>query len=304
MKTMILNYLSGRGNIKCFFYKFFTILLLLSFSGLSFSQDIVGNKDTKATEVDPKASASAYTSNSYWFYGGGGLTNSLHDRTNSVTWYGEHGGFELIIQPDRAFTHPDWVFKRPRVGVTYPVLYSAFTQARIIGAGDLQFAGGGQGHSIGSEAPHMTIKQNGYIGIGTTDPSERFQLNDGNARFENSKVYMGYTYGESLNISTANLNKYALFVGKGILSEDYAIGPKSSWKNLVFNDSYKLRSLTEVEEFIDTNNHLPELPSTKEIQEEGYSLHDMNVKLLQKVEELTLYIIQLNKEIEGLKKEK
>lgn len=98
-------------------------------------------------------------------------------------------------------------------------------------------------------------------------------------------------------------NKYNLFVAKGILSEDYGIGPKSTWSDFVFNKNYTLKTIPEVEEFISENNHLPDVPSAKQVAEEGYSQHDMNKILLQKIEELTLYTIQQQKEIQELKTE-
>jgi hypothetical protein len=58
--------------------------------------------------------------------------------------------------------------------------------------------------------------------------------------------------------------------------------------------------LNEVEQFVKDNKHLPDMPVASEVQENGYNLHDMNVKLLQKVEELTLYSIEQNKKIEKL----
>ncbi|WP_165043836.1 hypothetical protein [Dysgonomonas sp. ZJ709] len=117
-------------------------------------------------------------------------------------------------------------------------------------------------------------------------------------------IYRGGTNeSETTIINQANKNKYALFVTGGILSEDYSIGPKSSWADHVFNKDYKLMDLNEVENYIKTNNRLPDIPSASEVESDGYSLHDMNVKLLQKVEELTLYSIQQSKEIEQLKKD-
>ena len=98
-------------------------------------------------------------------------------------------------------------------------------------------------------------------------------------------------------------NKYTLFVAKGVLSEDYGIGPKSTWSDFVFNRDYTLKTIPEVEEFISENNHLPDVPSAEQVAEEGYSQHDMNKILLQKIEELTLYTIQQQKEIQELKTE-
>ena len=70
----------------------------------------------------------------------------------------------------------------------------------------------------------------------------------------------------------------------------------------VFNKDYKLGSIEEIESYIKENKHLPGIPSTKETNK-GVNLGDMNSKLLQKVEELTLYIIQQQKDIEKQQKE-
>jgi len=69
----------------------------------------------------------------------------------------------------------------------------------------------------------------------------------------------------------------------------------------VFNKDYKLRSLYDVENFINSNKHLPGVPSEKEVVGKGLNLGDMNSILLQKVEELTLYMINLQKENDALK---
>lgn len=73
--------------------------------------------------------------------------------------------------------------------------------------------------------------------------------------------------------------------------------------DFVFEDDYELRSLEEVERYIDEHGHLPEIPSAAEIKAEGVRLGEMQMKLLQKIEELTLYLIEQNKELTDLKKE-
>lgn len=74
------------------------------------------------------------------------------------------------------------------------------------------------------------------------------------------------------------------------------------WPDYVFAKKYKLPTLQEVENQIKTNGHLVNIPSAIEVENNGVLLGEMNKKLLEKVEELTLYIIQMNKEIELLKK--
>lgn len=114
-------------------------------------------------------------------------------------------------------------------------------------------------------------------------------------------VYIGLIDTEVAVIRAGLKTKYNLFVSKGVLSEDFGISPKSTWSDFVFSKDYNLRSISEVATFISENNHLPDVPSAKEVAEEGYSQHDMNRVLLQKIEELTLYTIQQQKEIEALK---
>jgi hypothetical protein len=65
----------------------------------------------------------------------------------------------------------------------------------------------------------------------------------------------------------------------------------------VFSQDYKLQSLQEIEEYIKQNSHLPEIPSAKEIEKNGLLLAQMNMSLLKKIEELTLYMIEMKKEL-------
>jgi hypothetical protein len=104
------------------------------------------------------------------------------------------------------------------------------------------------------------------------------------------------------NVSDEIKNKFSAFIAGGVLSEDYAIAPKTNWSDYVFKAGYPLLNLNEVENYIKENKHLPDIPSAAEVQENGYTLHEMNVKLLQKVEELTLYTIEQNKKIEQLER--
>lgn len=95
-------------------------------------------------------------------------------------------------------------------------------------------------------------------------------------------------------------NHYLLWVEKGIVSEDYAVANVKDWKDCVFADDYRLEGLQSVAAFITKNRHLPNIPSQAEVLAHGYSMHDMNKRLLQKVEELTLYIIEQDKAIKSL----
>jgi hypothetical protein len=76
----------------------------------------------------------------------------------------------------------------------------------------------------------------------------------------------------------------------------------TSWPDFVFADGYHLQSLEEIERHIKTEKHLPGIPSQQEVTKDGIKLGEMQTKLLQKVEELTLYVIELKKENDALKK--
>ena len=73
------------------------------------------------------------------------------------------------------------------------------------------------------------------------------------------------------------------------------------WPDYVFEPAYKMPSLQELEAYIKKNKHLPDVPTAKEVAKDGLDVGDMNRILLQKIEELTLHLIEQGKEIERLK---
>jgi len=105
-------------------------------------------------------------------------------------------------------------------------------------------------------------------------------------------------------IGTNNYNGtgYGLYVADGIRTEAVQIDAETNWPDYVFAHNYQLNSLHEVETFIQKNSHLPNVPSAKEVNEKGINVVEMDATLLRKIEELTLYTIQQNKQIEALQK--
>lgn len=100
---------------------------------------------------------------------------------------------------------------------------------------------------------------------------------------------------------TVTPSGYKLAVdGKAICTE-LLVRLVANWPDYVFNNQYKLLGLTEVEDFIKKNNHLPGIPSAKEIETNGMNVGEMQKLQMEKIEELTLYIIELKKDIEKLK---
>lgn len=102
-----------------------------------------------------------------------------------------------------------------------------------------------------------------------------------------------------------NTNGYSLAVNGKIGTKDIQIEGGSdawTWPDYVFQSEYKLPPLSEVARYIHTNKHLPDVPSAQEVEKNGYSMSELDIALLKKVEELTLYIIEQQKQIDELKK--
>lgn len=105
-------------------------------------------------------------------------------------------------------------------------------------------------------------------------------------------------------INTTDLTKaagYELAVNGDVIATSIRVKNYTSWPDYVFEKGYNLRPLSEVETFIKENKHLPEVPSETEVKNEGIDLYNMNSALLKKIEELTLYMIEIKKENENTK---
>ncbi len=120
--------------------------------------------------------------------------------------------------------------------------------------------------SLGSPtSAKMTILKNGNVGIGAT-PKDEYKL-----------AVAGTIGARKVKVTT------------------------ETWADFVFQPEYKLPTLSEVESYIKIHQHLPEIPSAAEVEEDGIDVGEMNKKLLQKIEEMTLYLIEMKKEIGELK---
>ncbi|MDQ7949894.1 MAG: hypothetical protein REI93_13665, partial [Pedobacter sp.] len=112
--------------------------------------------------------------------------------------------------------------------------------------------------------PVMQITDGGRVGVGTTNPDEKLAVN-------------GKIHAKEIRVDATGLPDY------------------------VFEADYQLPSLAETEAFIKKNKHLPEVPSAANVERNGLELGEMNKILLKKIEELTLHLIEKEKEINQLK---
>ncbi len=118
---------------------------------------------------------------------------------------------------------------------------------------------------VWADQTDMVITNNGNVGIGTTNPTNKLSVN-------------GTIRAKEIIVNTG-------------------------WADFVFDKAYQLPSLSEVEQHISTEKHLLGIPSAQEVEQNGVSLGDMQAKQLQKIEELTLYMIEMDKKVTALQQE-
>lgn len=122
---------------------------------------------------------------------------------------------------------------------------------------------------------------------------------EGRGYFQN-KVSIG-TQNMPAMVGSNNTANYNLFVKGGILSDEVLV--RTGWADYVFLPSYQLKPLHEVEQAIQAEGKLPNMPSAKTVEESGLNLGEAARLQQEKIEELFLYVIQLNKDMEALKAE-
>jgi len=179
---------------------------------------------------------------------------------------------------------------------------------------DISMCSNGGKVSVGKNSPTSTFEINGMGNDGTNatlkliagdqtmilDGNEIDALSGGLYLNSNShKKVILCKNGGSVGIGTDTpSSSYKLSVNGGIRAKEVVV--EAGWSDFVFEKGYDLKSLGEVEEFINKNGHLPEIPNAEEIAENGVNLGEIESKLLMKIEELTLYIIDQNKRLTKL----
>lgn len=175
--------------------------------------------------------------------------------------------------------------------------------------------------AIGAATSDQKLTVGGSINVGGTENAQvrvRHVNGKSHTSTDLGNLYLNYTSEYPVYVGQAS-NEADLYVfGKvgigtsnpteamevnGIIRSKEILVEASPWPDYVFAPEYNLRSLTETKAFIEENHHLPGIPSAAEVEENGIAVGDMQAKLLQKIEELTLYVIDQGQQIEILREE-
>ena len=164
---------------------------------------------------------------------------------------------------------------------------------------------------FGTGASYSTLYMNWYGGSinlnrgldgNPSDCTIGASTNDGQLNAYSVLYVNGATNAVSIGSNDAALG-YELSVDGEIACEELLIDASASWPDYVFEDDYNLRTIDELAQSIEDNGHLPGIPSAEVVEEEGFLVADMQRRTMEKVEELSLYIIQLHERVKALEAE-
>jgi len=138
------------------------------------------------------------------------------------------------------------------------------------------------------------------LGAGA-NPSYKVENTQGQFRLSNNNgTHFTVTSAGNIGIGTSATGSFKVAVEGKLGAREVQITQTPVWPDYVFASNYKLLSLEEVERFIKHNQHLPQVPSAQVVEKEGIEVGKMNATLLRKIEELTLYMISVNKEVKRM----
>ncbi|HEX2683183.1 MAG TPA: hypothetical protein VHL77_04595 [Ferruginibacter sp.] len=182
--------------------------------------------------------------------------------------------------------------------------------------GELQVGNGNEGAlTVDSESPIVRLKRSGIdlfyawaSASGNKDVSlSRTSQGAGNGKLIINNGVWGNIYLSEDGHVNMGYNKkptgYRLSVEGKVIATEFTTLSVANWPDYVFAKDYNLKPLAEVKKFIEENKHLPNIPPASDVIKKGVQLGDMSKRLMEKVEELTLYILQLQEQVDDLKKQ-
>lgn len=154
--------------------------------------------------------------------------------------------------------------------------------------------------STGSNKAFINLRDNQhYLRVNDKDVMELCSENNP-LRIGGSDIILSGKIGVNTRNTTAD---YAFAVDGGVIATKVYIQNVENWPDYVFDDTYKLMPLHDLKEYVRAYRHLPEMPSKNEIVGQGYDVEEMQRVMMKKIEELTLYTLQQQEEIEALRKQ-
>jgi hypothetical protein len=146
---------------------------------------------------------------------------------------------------------------------------------------------------------------NSFTTVTEADPEVGANTLDYIAKWDGSSLVTSniYSSGSFVGIGTATpVTGYDFAVNGKIICEEVKVQVSGSWPDYVFDSNYKLMNLTDVSSYIKQHKHLPGTPDANTIKNEGISMGEMSKVMMEKIEELTLHMIEQSKKIEALEK--
>ncbi len=153
-----------------------------------------------------------------------------------------------------------------------------------------------------SGVPRLTIDESGNTLI-NGNLTVTGTISGGSSQWQASGTKLYYNAGAVAIGGSYVPSGYIFAVNGKMITEEVNVKLRANWPDFVFDKNYDLMPLNDVETYIQKNNHLPGIQSDKEIEANGLSLGEMQRLQMQKIEEITLYLIEMKKENEALKKE-
>ncbi|WP_417801108.1 hypothetical protein [Tenacibaculum sp.] len=236
-------------------------------------------------------------------YNGGGWARTLIEYENSLM---SSDNFKIGLYGGRT----DHIYSYLGYGN-----YNDLKNLRIYPNGNTYFGGN---IGVGTATPQAKLNVQGTFQVGTTTNYDAGVLS---TSYENGSLYLNMieyddplvmNFKQTLNpdyhekiyfnkggfgIGISDTKGFKLGVNGKVAATEVKVATYANWADFVFYEDYQLPTLTEVEKHIKEKGHLKDIPSAKEVEKNGFFLGAMDAKLLQKIEELTLYTIEQDKNL-------
>ena len=239
---------------------------------------------------------------------------SILDAAGTGTRYGYYGTVSANASDNSSsYGIRSYVNSNSTPGTVYGI-YSSVSSAgtanrygiySTVGVSSNTWAGYFNGRVQIASGQDASYSNDGYLQIGSKtglnivyDNNEILARNNGSAA-----TLIMQNDGGAVSIGGGTAAGYILTVDGKIMGEELKIQTSSAWPDYVFADDYNLKTIEEYEAAIKAENHLPGIPSAAEVESEGLMVGDMQKRQMEKIEELALYVIQLNKRLNEVEAE-